>query len=287
MIISPRHRFVFVHIPKCAGTSVRTQLIKCDPDHISLGKTGVHPVLGKIDYGHIPMTQLREHFPEYSAYLRDFTSYAVVRDPLERFGSALRQVLWQYEQRPMTLIPADELRDKALQMLDEIAVQIPAPSHQFIFFARQADFIYDGDTQVVDHLVPLDLVPEFIGYIARITDTPLETGTRSNQNVELRIKGLGGLAFRVNGILRNLLPLDVHARIKDIALRVLSSKRSAAEASGILDLPEIRDFVATYYARDQEIYNAVRANAAALRGELNNSKLLPAQAKARQGGEIG
>ena len=273
MIISPKHRFVFVHIPKCAGTSVRTQLVKCDPNHIALGDTGDHPVLGRIDYGHIPLHQLSAHFVEYRDYIREFDTFAVVRDPLARFGSALRQMLWQYHQQPMTLIPADELRATALRMLDEIEGQIAAPERQYIFFARQSDFIFENGVQCVDHLIPLDLVADFIGHMSRRTGTSMETGTRSNQNVELRYKGLGGLAYRVNGALRRVLPLDLHARIKDTALRVLSAKTSAAEASGVLDLPEVQAFVARHYAADQAIYDQVLQQVDTLQQGLRQDSL--------------
>ena len=199
MIISPKHQFVFVHIPKCAGTSVRTQLLKSDPGAIALGKLGNHPVLGAIDYGHIPLGQLGQHFPDHYRNLLDYTSFAVVRDPLERFGSALRQVLWQYEERPMTLIPVAELRAKTLEMLDRIAAEIDAPSAPFIFFARQESFIFDEGQQIVDHLIPLDLTGPFIAYMAERTGTPMDTGMRANQNVDLRYKRLGGLAYQING----------------------------------------------------------------------------------------
>lgn len=273
MIISPRHRFVFVHIPKCAGTSVRTQIVKCDPGHIAMGEVGTHPVLGQIDFGHVPLPILRQHFPEEYGYLERFTSYAVVRDPLERFGSSLRQMLWRYHQRPMTLIPADELRTLTLKILDDISGELESPSSRFIFFARQRDFIFDGDRRMVDHLIPLHLVPDLIAHLGRITGTPMEAGTRSNQNVELRFKKIGGVAYRVNDILRRVLPLDIHARIKDSALRVLSAKKNAAEASGILELPEVRAFVERHYAEDGRIYREVMAGADRLKDDLQADRL--------------
>lgn len=273
MIISPRHRFVFVHIPKCAGTSVRTQIVKCDPDHISMGEVGTHPELGTIDFGHVPLPILRQHFPCEYDYLERFTSYAVVRDPLERFGSSLRQMLWRYDQRPMTLIPADELRQLTLKTLGNVADELDNPSSKFIFFARQRDFIYDGDCGMVDHLIPMKLVPDFIAHIGRITNTPMEAGTRSNQNVELRFKKIGGLAYRVNDILRRALPLDMHARIKDSALRLLSAKKSAAEASGILQMDEVRAFVDRYYAEDAQIYRQAVAQSDALQAALSTDSL--------------
>lgn len=273
MIISPRHRFVFVHIPKCAGTSVRTQLIKCDPDHISLGEVGVHPVLGTIDFGHIQLSVLRQHFPEYYANLLDYTSFAVLRDPLARFGSALRQVLWRFEKRPMTLIPPAELRERTLRLLDEIAAEIDAPSPRLIFFARQTDFVFDEGRRLVDHLIPLDLVAEFLGYMERRTGVPLVTSVRSNQNVELRFKSLGPLAFRVNHMLRRTLPLDVHARIKNAAVGLLARPGDAAEASGVLDLPEVRDFVATEYAGDADLYSAAARDRASISSALAGDRL--------------
>ena len=273
MIISPKHRFVFVHIPKCAGTSVRTQLLKSDPGAIELGKPGTHPELGRIDYGHIPLDQLRQHFPDHYRNLIDYTSFAVVRDPLERFGSALRQVLWQYEERPMTLIPPEELRAKTLAMLDRIAAEIDAPTAPFIFFARQDRFIFDEGRQIVDHLIPLELVSAFIAYMAKRTGTFMDTGMRANQNVDLRYKRLGGLAYRVNGFLRARLPLGLHTSIRRAALMLLASKQDAASASGVLEMPEVRAFVDEHYSRDKAIYRTVMARRAELEAGLGVGQL--------------
>jgi hypothetical protein len=278
MIICPNQKFVFVHIPKCAGTSVRSQIVRCDADHISFGRVGRHDVLGTIDYGHIPLDHLRVHFPTEYAAVQQLDSFAIVRDPLARFGSALRQVIWQYEKRPMTLIPPQELREKTLNMLDQVAQEIDEPSHPFIFFARQSRFIFDGDARIVDHLIPLDMVPDFIGYLSRRTGTPMETGVRANQNVDLKVKGrLGQMAYRINGAMRKVLPRGLHDRIKDTALSVLSTKQSAAQASGLLDLAEVKDFVQTHYAQDVKIYHDVMQNRAELKHELTTDNMSSSQ----------
>ena len=273
MIISPKHEFVFVHIPKCAGTSVRHQLRQCDPDHIFLGRPGTHPVLGQIDYAHIPVAQLKEHFPDYFDYLIRFDAFALVRDPLERFGSALRQLMWQYEELPMTLIPAGELRDMALRQLDRVAAEVAAPSYQYIFFTRQSDYLFDGKTQVIDHVIPVSLVPELLDYFSQRTGVSLDRERRSNQNVELRFKRLGALAYSVNRLARQALPAGLHSKVKGAALKLIARKESAAEASGILDLPELRAFVAEHYARDQQVFDAVTAQMEDLRAGLKAGRL--------------
>lgn len=269
MIICPTHGIVFVHIPKCAGTAVRSQISRCDPAMVEMARLMTHPVLGRIDAGHVPLHHLRDHFPEPWAALQEMDSFAVLRDPVDRFGSALRQILWQYDDhRPMTLIPPEELRDRALALLPEIAAQIPAPSHKMIFFARQKSFTHLDDRQVVRHLVPLGLVPDFIAHLSRRTGMAMDTGARANQNVDLRFKGLGQLPFQINAFLRARLPRGLHARIKGAALGVLASKNSAARESGLLDLPEIRDFVAEHYAEDIALYRAALEDRLRLRAWL-------------------
>jgi len=284
MIICPNQRFVFVHIPKCAGTSIRSQIAKCDPDQISMGRVGLHDVLGTIDYGHIPLDQLRVHFPDTYAQLQELDTFAVVRDPLARFGSALRQVLWQYEKRPMTLIPQDELREMTLKMLDKVAGEIAAPSAPFIFFAPQSRFVFDEGRQITKTLIPVDMVPEFIAYLARRTGTEMETEVRANQNVELRVKGgLGKIAYGVNSALRTVLPGDLHGRIKDRALKVLAKDQSAAQASGVLDIPDVRAFVAEHYAEDTALFERVTAGREALTTALASGDLTAADLAAVDG----
>lgn len=273
MIISPRHGFVFVHVPKCAGTSVRVQISACDPDPITMGETGVHPVLGTIDYGHVPLTLLRQHFPENYAWLERLPAFAVIRDPLTRFGSSLRQMLWRYEQTPMTLIPPEVLRSRTLEILEALTTELDAPSHKFIFFARQRDFIYDGETRRVDHLVPIEHVGAFIDYIGAKTGTAMNAEQRSNQNIDLKTKWIGPVAFAVNGFLRERLPVGLHSRLKDGALRVLASRKSAAEQSGILEMPEVRRFVDAHYAADQALYDLARQEAPALLSAFSDRSL--------------
>lgn len=274
MIICPTHRFVFVHIPKCAGTSVREQISLCDPEQVVLEGVGSHPVLGRLDQVHIPLDLLRRHFPEHYASVRDLDSFAVVRDPLARFGSALRQALWQYGKRPMTLIPPEEVRETTLNMLERIAAEGDAPSHRLVHFTRQERFVLDEGRQVTRYLIPLDLVPDLIGYLSRRTGVAMQTGARANRNVDLRLKGpLGRLAVQANHVLWKTLPRSVHRSVRDAALKVLSTRKSAAETAGVLDLPEVRDFVAEHYAGDIRLYRAVAARRDEIRAGLASNDL--------------
>lgn len=257
MIISPQHHFALVHIPKCAGTSVRHQLRTTDEGHIFTGGPRRHDELGVIDYAHIPLATLRSYMPREYALLREYDSFALARDPLERFGSALRQLFWQYEKRPMTLIPVAEIRQTTLGLLDKIASEIDNPSSKFIFFARQSSFIFDQGKQVTDHVLPVSLVPQLLDYYSRRIGVVLDRDRYSNQNAKLRYKKLGKIAYAMNSYVRSRLPPEMHARIKSMVLRLIAKPTNAAQASGVLDMPEIRAFVQDKYAGDIDIYARV------------------------------
>jgi hypothetical protein len=91
--------------------------------------------------------------------------------------------------------------------------------------------------------------------------------------VDLKAKWLGPAAFRVNDILRRNLPQHLHARIKDAAVGLLATRKSAAETSGILDLPEVRDFVAEAYVSDFELYRRAQEEAPDLLAGFRSGRL--------------
>lgn len=99
MIIDDTHQFVFVHIPKCAGSSVHAQLSLFDARDPASHRGGVHPVLGPIHFAHIPLRFLRDHFPAEFAKLGVYRSFALTRDPRARFVSATVQHLREFRGR--------------------------------------------------------------------------------------------------------------------------------------------------------------------------------------------
>lgn len=259
MILCPTYGFAFVHVPKCAGSSVRRQIETCDLENTVFGRVGRHPVLGKIDYGHIPLSVLREHFTDAYAFLMGNDCYAVVRDPLARFGSAVRQTLWAYHKKPMTLYSKQELREETARIMDDVAKDIDALPYRLTFFQRQGDFIRDRDQTVVKNVYAIEHVDQLLEEIGARVGRRLDLRMRANQNVSLRYKSIGGIAYRVNDLLFRYAPGGLHKTIKQAALPFLARKQDAAAESGLLDLPEVCAFVSEHYAADDEIYREALA----------------------------
>jgi len=91
MIVSHKHRFVFVAIPKTGTHSVREALrVHLGPDDLEQVRLFVEkkfpiPELAKLGHGHISLEQLRPHLGEerFASYFK----FAFVRNPFDRFVS--------------------------------------------------------------------------------------------------------------------------------------------------------------------------------------------------------
>jgi hypothetical protein len=263
MIIAERHGFAFVHIPKCAGSSLRQQIEVFDEENSFFSRVKHHPVLGPVDYGHFTLAELREHFPDRYEKLLRLDCYAVARDPLDRFGSALRQTLFMYDKRPMTLIPRPELINTARRVVDELDASFDRLPTRYVFFTPQTRYVFDQGERVVTRVYPIEATSRFIAEIAARIGAPLDTGRRSNQNVDLKVKALGPALFRVNAALKAILPDSTHAGLRRLVLPLVARKESAASALRLADEAFVQDFVSARYADDLALHrDALREMAA-------------------------
>jgi hypothetical protein len=94
VIISETKAFVFIHVPKCAGTSIRNSLSPHDTrnnyfwmHHYLHGASESSPSL-PIDKAHMPLAILKNLYPSDFVLLSEYTTFAASRHPLERLISA-------------------------------------------------------------------------------------------------------------------------------------------------------------------------------------------------------
>jgi len=140
MPISDTHHCIFVHIPKCAGTSIESVLGM----HGTVKGVGIEPYLNqKMDndalFGkgaqHYSLEKLRETIPQnkYTAYFK----FTFVRNPWDRFVS---HIAWAgskwYEKEMLT---KDEV--------DEAIRSLVANNESNDHLATQTSYIYDIDGQ--------------------------------------------------------------------------------------------------------------------------------------------
>jgi hypothetical protein len=260
MIISKSHDFGFVHIPKCAGSTIRQQLRELDDLGGRFYHTMTLPELGRINGNHVLLKVLERHFADDLAALREVTSYAILREPQERFISAVAQYLRSNVREPSELSEREILAETGKIMAALRADPDQRVARNTIFY-RQADYVYLHGERVIDHLYPMDdLAPLFDRLEAR-HGLSLERDTVWNPTVTYRIPGSSGGIKRVKDVARRMLPTRAYGSVRDLGVRLLTKRGVAQLDAALLGSAEVREFIATHYAGDIALYRAVRAEA--------------------------
>ena len=163
MIISDSKRFVFIHIPKCGGTSVRQQLSFLDERGGAYeARIYEHPAIGATDFVHLPLATLKAFFPEEYERVQSYRSFAILREPHERFQSAVAQFCNYQTDTPFKLLSTKALETLVRGLADRLESQaarlqstMPLPP-PLIHFQPQRDYIFCGEQRIVQTITPID-----------------------------------------------------------------------------------------------------------------------------------
>ncbi|MEM6438881.1 MAG: sulfotransferase family 2 domain-containing protein [Pseudomonadota bacterium] len=254
MIVSDAHRFVFIHVPKCAGTTVRGALADYhDQPKIFWGHEEVEP-LGRIDLAHLTQAELRAAFPEMAERVERYAAFAVARDPMDRFLSAVGQRMAHLHKRDLVFADPAELRGAAQDVIDRLAAGESTAPPDMTFFKRQVDFMrLDGKT-LVETVVPLERLDMLEDALAELLPTRPSFTCKQNVRIdpERRAPGPGpadriapGLARAV----RRVLPRGLRRR----AAAALWPRGHDAVRLLMRD-GGIRSFVQSHFAADFDLY---------------------------------
>ena len=174
MIVSARHRFIFVAIPN-TGTHSGRQALRAHLGPQDLEQVGLFvkkrfpiPDLARLQHGHLSLQQVQPYVrPEDFA---DFFKFAFVRNPFDRFVSYC----------------AFRTRDDGSFARDPKAVMrhfaITAPPLQHLLFAPQHLFISGADGKLLtDYVGRVEQMQESYDEIARRIGIPTATLAKMNR----------------------------------------------------------------------------------------------------------
>lgn len=264
MIVNHEHRFAFVHIPKCAGTSVRTSLQVFDSlkgqftDRVSR-----HPVLGELDCVHIPLFILRDYFEAEFEAIRDYWSFAVIRDPFSRFASSISQRLRMYSALPIQKRSLREIEtyiDESICYLSQRDAGAQLLPPEYIHFQRQTDYVQLEGEQVVDALYTVDNIGSLLNEVSQrvgrsVTSAKEPVAARANRTVVFRNDLLRHIFVNARPLTNQIgkaLPEGTKQLIRD---RVYVPRDQRLKKLFATD--RVLEFINEYYERDIALYQKI------------------------------
>lgn len=221
-----------------------------------------------IDYVHIPLFILRQHFPtEYEKISRYF-SIAVVRDPFRRFPSSFSQYLKKSMSGRIEDLSIKELQrsvdtviDKLLTLDDDTTAYLP---YRFIHFQRQMDYVFDQGEQLISKLYDVSQIDKLfrdvdqrLGMGGREGE-PLGPTQKANESIVYR-NNLVALATKVvTPVLRVLLPTSAARNQFRDSVKSLVYVPRDKRFRDVFESAHVRDFVQSYYSGDIKLVESVR-----------------------------
>lgn len=158
MIVSHTNRFIFLHNPKCAGTSFRESIAGYHDDAETFWKWHRHDYFSnQVDYGHLRLWELHAIFPHIFSLIPEYNSLVLVRNPYERFISALAEHLTTLHHNLDIYSTPAELQARYAERFieEELRMERVLGNVTFIHFSLQIWFIRLGEQQMVRHVLPV------------------------------------------------------------------------------------------------------------------------------------
>ncbi|MBO0732802.1 MAG: sulfotransferase family 2 domain-containing protein [Methylocapsa sp.] len=258
MIISDDYRFAFIHIPKCAGSSVSAQLAGIDSYHGKFSGDGPHDQLGYIYFCHLPLQTLHDHFPEEFRKVTEYDSVAFVREPQARFASALMQYVRTYK-IPQFKISVHAAAAEAAGVIEHLRKKPQTLEAAYSMFLPQTSFTTLNHKVLIKHLFLLGQMAEFADFVRMKTGICFRAGNRENQSAVPR----SAIVKDVSSIFRHVyvyLPQSARYKLKMAAVAYGLYKSATQELSQKLsENHEIRNFIDDYYAEDIMLFKSLRS----------------------------
>jgi len=161
MIISHNKKFVFIHIPKVAGKTVRKLLHEYNDHSIRYwGFQKETPLERGIDRAHIPLIDLKTFSPSDFTYLSQYFVFAFVRNPYDRFYSAFQEHIRQRK------LPSDtDFNNYVQQHINHSTIRY---DWRFVHFCPQIYFTHIGVKSQVDFIGRLENLPDDMQRLSHI-----------------------------------------------------------------------------------------------------------------------
>jgi hypothetical protein len=245
MIISDTHRLAFVHIPKCAGVSIKEPLRAVDSTGGYFSRIGDHPEMGRIHFAHIVLRDMAEHFPDEWAKLLSYQSFAVVRDPAERFVSAMFQRLREFKGYAQSAITPETIEQESAEVIRYLETCPERLNLEHVHFNRQTAYLNFDGRQVVQNLFAIEDMPAIVAFISRATGIEVEE-ERKNRSTEFRFRSMTRLLRRPYAA---LVPYAARNRLRS---RMINAGLYADAKRPAMLRPDGRaeGFIRSYYAED-------------------------------------
>lgn len=223
-------------------------------DHIA-----EHPEMGLVNYAHLTLTDLSAFFPDAYDRINDYRSVAIVRDPADRFFSAIFQRLREFKGFNQSEITAKVIDHETEMVIAHLQSAIGRLTLEYVHFNRQSDYIFKDGVRIVDRVFALDRLADAATYIETCTGVRLAPDAPENRTVALRAGPLTPLASVLRKPYSAMVPLQLRERVR-AGLTNIGVYASVEKRQFVKSGSAIERFLHDYYRQDFDLFATANAH---------------------------
>jgi len=162
--------------------------------------------IGLVGFDHPTLQMLCDHMPDLFEKLKRYHSFAVVRDPMERFLSSMYQYLRTSRNIDLVMGQPFSVHNECaevIEILDRRDGQLP---HLFLQFQRQIDFVQKDGVQLVKHLYTLESIDALMRDMGRRMGVDNATIGQDDRSLRLRMVKAHRVVRALNAAAKSVLP---------------------------------------------------------------------------------
>ncbi len=212
-----------------------------------------HPDMGMVHYAHFTLADLARYFPAEYHKVIDYRSIAIVRDPVDRFYSALFQRLREFRGYQQSQITASVIEIEADAVIEMLRASAQRLDLEYVHFNRQSDYIFNDEERIVTEVFALDRLADASTYIESVTGVRLDEAAPENRTLALKAGVFAPLIRTLRKPYAAIVPLrmrdGLRTRLTKFGLYGSVEKRKFHEPGG-----RTERFLGAHYAKDFELY---------------------------------
>ena len=268
----------FVHIPKCAGMSVRQALTSSGGESWAAiaadlgvgeneaarvterGRGFKHPNLGWIHPAHLPLAAIESQMPKTWEVLNSSRGFGLTRDPRARFISALMQRLMEFKDTGNVRADDPLVAAEAARVCEWLNGRESFSEIDYIHFARQADFANHRGRRILKAMFPIERIDILSRWIATECELNVEFAhEHSRRQPKPYVNTIQPLARLVA---RNLLPKILKEVLYSVWVNSRFFEVSSKDYNSVKFNDDIENFISQYYRCDIELHAEAQLHAA-------------------------
>ena len=216
-----------------------------------------HPDMGMVHYAHFTLADLARYFPAEYHKVIDYRSIAIVRDPVDRFYSALFQRLREFRRYQQSQITASVIETEAEAVIETLGGAAQRLDLEYVHFNRQSDYVFNDEDRIVTEVFALDRLADAAAYIESCTGVRLDETAPENRTVALKAGVFAPVIRTLRKPYAAIVPLGTRDRLRTRLTRFglygSIEKRKFLEPGS-----RTERFLHAYYAKDFELYASAR-----------------------------